>query len=734
MFSINTGRHDGCASLVLSQDAERSLAAIFRQGCGESEIKRGVSGLIHIHAYYPDLLGELLEPIARNWPGSFPEFLITVPADGCGRRLEACRVVFAKFFPGAGPSCSWLEVENRGRNLLPLIQVLELRLAVNPCIPWVLHLHTKKTLDPDGIGDGWRRDLLQKLVGSSEQICAALRLLFDSDLDHPVGLVAPTRYAGIERQYHWGGNFQLSAELIAGLFPGRRLHPDQLLHFPAGLMFWCRPQALRSLLELPRDLACFPAEPLGTNGTVAHAVERLICHVVEAAGWQWRLLDRLDPAMAVSMVDDVAVESAADCSAAASLMSMPSVWERRGMTFQRLLSQRLRGQQQRRDRERRRQKQLVLQLHQCRRGGRSRGWLFWLPSRPLEVALLLQKAGKGYVSSAYLRLLEPLRLLEQQGRCRVRILDSPSLGALCGAEVVIAQRGALANPGAADRLRQQCCQLQIRLIADIDDALCSMPPRHKEYQRYRAQSAAVDRLLGCCDHTIFSTPVLKDVYCRHLAGAGLELGASTVIANGLSPRLWRPELQGVPVRRPLPAGVPLQLLYMGSATHDDDFQMLLPQLDALQVRYPDRFQVHVIGALASPPERSWLRLRPVPSQVRRYPQFVPWLLQRRPYHWGIAPLRDHAFNAAKSDVKVLDYAALGLGCLCSFGPAYADLIARGFALGTNNDSWLTALSALLLDSSPIEACGRRARRYLWSRRTSVKTAQQIWTVLCQVNR
>ena len=712
MFSVNPGRRDSCASLILSAAAEQALAARCREATGHQPPSAATGGLVHIHAYYPQLLGELLEPIARHWPGAAPALLITVPSDGFGERMQACRAAFDAVFGADGPSCRWLEVENRGRNLLPLLQVLELQLAADPQAPWLLHLHTKQTLDPQGIGDGWRRDLLQKLLGSPEQIRTALQLLSDPSPDPPVGLVTPSRYSGIERQYHWGGNFQLAAELVAELFPARSLHPDQLLHFPAGLMFWCRPQALQPWLRLPRDPSCFPAEPLGTNGTVPHALERLICHSVEAAGWQWRLLDRADP----------------DAAAAEMPEAMPSVWERRSATYQQLLSQRLREQQQQLQRARQAQQELTLQLHQHQRQAQRHRLPTWR-QQPLEVALVLQKAGKGYGSSAHLRLLEPLQLLEQRGRCRLRILDAPDLNSLCGAAVVIAQRGALADPGAADQLQQHCRQLQIRLIADLDDALCCLPPQHREQERYLAQSAAVDRLLSCCDHAIFSTAVLQETYRQHLACNGLELGASSVIANGLSPRLWRPEQQGLPPRHALPASTPLQILYMGSATHDDDFQMLLPQLDALQAQHPGRFQLHVIGALSSAPERPWLQLRPVPLQVRRYPQFVPWLLQRRSYHCGIAPLRAHAFNAAKSDVKVLDYAALGLGCLCSRGPAYDHLIARGLALGTGNDDWQTALATLLQDLRPMQRCGRRAQRYLWRRRSCARVAHQLWTVL-----
>lgn len=718
MFSINPGRRDRGASLLLSCTAEKIYAAtpspISQPHWSSFGIGEG-QAVVHIHAYYPELLPELLTPIAEHWPGPAPSLLITVPSDGTGARMEACRHHFQNVFGADPPTCQWQEVENRGRNLLPLLQVVRELTREGQPARLLLHLHTKQTLDPEGIGNAWRRDLLERLLNSPEQIATALQLLADP----AVGLVAPCRYSGIEQQYHWGGNFDLAAKLVQQLFPNRTLHPDQLLQFPAGLMFWCRPEALRPLLALPLDESHFPPEPLGTNGTVPHALERLICHTVEAAGWQWRLLDKMP-------------SDQANQPGQATVQPQPSVWQRQGDIYLELLSKRLRDQQGRLDAEQVRSKDLASRLQQAQQQLR-RPWLL-AGKAPLSILLILQRAGKGYISSAHLRLLEPLRLLEQQGRCRVQIVDDPKAQDLLGIDLVIAQRGAIADPAAADALQQLCQQRAVPLIADIDDALCCLPADHAEKQLYQNLAAATDRLLAHCDHALFSTEVLASTYRHHLASSGIRLRRCSVVANGLSPRLWDPEQQGLEPRRPLPADQqPLQILYMGSRTHDDDFAMLLPQLDGLETAHPGSFQLHVIGALSDPPERPWLQLRPVPLQVRRYPEFVPWLLQRRYYHFGIAPLSSNPFNAAKSDVKVLDYAALGLGSLCSLGPAYDQLISRGLALGTSNDHWQNALEQLMQDQRTIQRCGQRAGRHLWQRRSCARVAQQLWRVF-QVHR
>ena len=45
--------------------------------------------------------------------------------------------------------------------------------------------------------------------------------------------------------------------------------------FPQGSMFWARGDFLRRFFELPLAFEDFPPEPLGVDGSLAHALERL---------------------------------------------------------------------------------------------------------------------------------------------------------------------------------------------------------------------------------------------------------------------------------------------------------------------------------------------------------------------------------------------------------------------------------------------------------------------------
>jgi lipopolysaccharide biosynthesis protein len=104
----------------------------------------------------------------------------------------------------------------------------------------------------------------------------AIVAAFASDPD--LGLVFPED----PHLNDWDENLHLARELASRLgIPRLPTHFD----FPMGTMFWARPAALAPIFDLGMSWEDYPAEPTPIDGTVLHALERLLPFAAERAGF-----------------------------------------------------------------------------------------------------------------------------------------------------------------------------------------------------------------------------------------------------------------------------------------------------------------------------------------------------------------------------------------------------------------------------------------------------------------
>ena len=221
---------------------------------------------LHIHVFYPELLSPILERLSHNQLQADLFLSFSNP------ELEpAIRQALQQH----GRQASLHPVPNRGRDIGPLLselgQELDRRYAIHG------HLHTKKSVLIAGdTAARWREFLLVNLLGDAErpmadQIVAALQA------DPNLGLVFPDDPGCLG----WTENRPHADALAARL----GLPPlPQAINFPVGTMFWARQGALRSLYELNLGWDDYPDEPLGYDGTLLHAIERLLPQVCLASG------------------------------------------------------------------------------------------------------------------------------------------------------------------------------------------------------------------------------------------------------------------------------------------------------------------------------------------------------------------------------------------------------------------------------------------------------------------
>lgn len=221
---------------------------------------------IHLHLFYPDMRDEFATRLVAM-PCAFDLF-ISVPQGWAGE--EALTAELKSFLPRVRRIIVE-SVPNRGRDIAPFIIQFGERLARYDVIA---HFHSKKSPHCDQLA-GWCKDLLDLLIGpphgSGGRLAQILNLLqVDAKLIYPEG-----QPRIIKDRTGWGGNYPLAKELLEK-HTALDIADFPVVEFPEGSMFWTRGESMSELLRLPLRWNDFPREPIPADGTLAHALERLL--------------------------------------------------------------------------------------------------------------------------------------------------------------------------------------------------------------------------------------------------------------------------------------------------------------------------------------------------------------------------------------------------------------------------------------------------------------------------
>lgn len=159
------------------------------------------------------------------------------------------------------PSATLFSYENRGRDILPFIQMLEYIIPLD--YKYVCKIHTKKSTHRQD-GDIWRKHLVASILSSVKRIEQAKELI-----DNGAGIVIAK--GNIFSYEEWkGSNEHMINELVKKL----NIKLDSNFLFPAGSIFWFSPYVFRKITDLI-DVSEFEFEEGQVDGTIAHAVERI---------------------------------------------------------------------------------------------------------------------------------------------------------------------------------------------------------------------------------------------------------------------------------------------------------------------------------------------------------------------------------------------------------------------------------------------------------------------------
>lgn len=229
--------------------------------------RKGVKTAVALHLFYPELIGEI-RTYLRNIIEPFDLF-VTTPHEG------SVHLILDGFADTAATICVAI-TENRGRDIGPFLALLKRNLFE----PYdaVLKVHGKRS-KYSSAGDQWRQRLFNELVGSATAACSGITLIRNP----AIGIAGPHEDYLTNPQY-WGANRDTVLRLLQPMLPDGASTVS--LGFFAGSMFWFKPQALRQCANLVEEVGlAFEHENGKQDGTLAHAIERIFCNVVQLNGY-----------------------------------------------------------------------------------------------------------------------------------------------------------------------------------------------------------------------------------------------------------------------------------------------------------------------------------------------------------------------------------------------------------------------------------------------------------------
>lgn len=240
---------------------------------------------LRLHLYYEDEAAFCRKYIMNMPFGT--DVYITVPDEA--KKESAIRA-----FAGMPYRLEYRIVGNRGRDISAFLTGI--KDIVND-YDLICVVHDKKVVqaEPRTIGSSWAYLCFENLLANRTFV---ENVIAEFENDEFLGMLQPplpvhSVYYPVIGKGEWSGNASLVKETADMLGIRVDIDPEKEPVAPLGDMFWVRPRALKNFFDRDWDYTDFPAEPLGMDRTLLHAIERTYQFAVQEAGFYnaWLLSD-----------------------------------------------------------------------------------------------------------------------------------------------------------------------------------------------------------------------------------------------------------------------------------------------------------------------------------------------------------------------------------------------------------------------------------------------------------
>ncbi|HKG03622.1 MAG TPA: glycosyltransferase [Conexibacter sp.] len=248
----------------------------------------------------------------------------------------------------------------------------------------------------------------------------------------------------------------------------------------------------------------------------------------------------------------------------------------------------------------------------------------------------------------------------------------------------------------------------VAVVWDKDDDISATPRRVPAYKSYGGRRGLKHSFARSVE--IAASASLMTTPSAHLAARYRELGVEhvEVIENHVAP-------EDLAQARPRHQGVVIGITAAGE--HAEDFKALrIDRVLRRLLRAHEGVRVVTIG---------WGHDLPASRHVHHpYVPIEKLVAMEREFDIGLAPLADTAFNRARSNVKLKEYAAAGAMWLASPVGPYIEMGESEGGVLVADDDWYATLERYVLDFRARARLAERARA--WAQQQSADRAVQQW--------
>ena len=297
------------------------------------------------------------------------------------------------------------------------------------------------------------------------------------------------------------------------------------------------------------------------------------------------------------------------------------------------------------------------------------------------------------------RLRAPLRAISHAGLAQTMICESPqafTTRILSPIELARAAPDVLIlhqplDAGQSDALERYSRYLpRLRQILTIDDLVTDLPRKHPSYKSgYKDGRFRLRKNLSQVDRLVVSTQPLADSWADMIEDI-------RIMPNCLEWSHWG---DVEPPRRPR---VKPRVGWAGAQQHQGDLELIYAVVEALAD------EVDWIFMGMCPPQ-----LRPFIHEYHDFErdfQAYPKALARLDLDLAIAPLDINPFNEAKSNLRLLEYGAMGWPVICTDIYPYQN--APVTRLPNDPQKWITTIREQLAEPAALREAGRALQKWV----------------------